>query len=290
MKKSQEIIGSLVISIADGTQIGTVKSLVINPQQKNVEFLLLDEAGSGPELRGLPLLAAEGFGEYAITVENESVLIDMSKIGALSELVQQGLNVTGKKIISKKGMYLGDVTEFSVDTSSGALVNIYYGTGAEAEKTLPAQDVITIGKEVLIVEETTPAPGAQPVEQPAQPAKAPSLNFFKGDERLPESGAPQREEKTEEEKSPPLEEKPPAVEAKEPVPLSEEKSDPDPADVFIQRQREYLIGKTLLKDIQTETGEVIAAQNEVITRELFDRVHSLGAQKLMELALSVREK
>jgi len=65
--------------------------------------------------------------------------------------------------------------------------------------------------------------------------------------------------------------------------------DLDPADIFIQRQRQFLIGKTLLKDLQSKEGEVIAWENEVVTEELFEKAHKIGAQKIMELAMSVRE-
>ena len=50
-----------------------------------------------------------------------------------------------------------------------------------------------------------------------------------------------------------------------------------------------MIGKTLLKDLKADDGEVLAWENQVITEEIFNRIYRLGAQKLMELAMSVRE-
>ena len=282
MKKSQEIVNSPVISIADGTQIGSIKGLVINPQQKSVEFLLLDEQGSGQKLRGLPFLAAEGFGEYAITVENENVIIDTLKVGALTELVQQGVNVIGKKVITKKGKYLGDVTEFSLDISSGSLAEIYYKAEGEAEKSISAQNVLTIGKEVIIVEEmvSATAPSATG-EGEALRGTEPSSNFKQGDESSQDGEVDSQQLATEE--------KPAAADISKQDPAPSEKSELDPADIFIQRQRQHIIGKALLKDLKSDTGEMIAWENEVVTEELFNRVYQLGAQKLMELAMSVRE-
>lgn len=126
MKKSKELIGAPVISISEGMQIGTVKGLIVNPQQKNVEFLLLDEPDTGKDLKGLSFLSAEGIGEYAVTVQDKNVLVDIYKIGILKELVQKDIQVLGTKIVTKKGKYLGDVVEFSIDTTSGELAEVFY--------------------------------------------------------------------------------------------------------------------------------------------------------------------
>ena len=105
MKKSKEIIGAPVISISEGIQIGSVKGLVVNPQQKNVEFLLLDELQEGKELKGLSFRSAEGVGEFAVTVQNSNVIVDLMKISLLKELVQKGIQVLGTKVVTRKGKF-----------------------------------------------------------------------------------------------------------------------------------------------------------------------------------------
>lgn len=267
-KKSKEIIGSPVISIAEGVQIGEVKGLVINPQQKAVEFLLLDEREGAREVKGIPFRVAEGVGEFAVTVEKSGFVLDMMKIGVLKEMVQQGVGITGTKVITRKGKYLGDVTEFSLNTESGELVEIYYKGEGEMEKALDAQKVVTIGKELIVVEDDAEGIGASPGAGLGQK----KANFFPGDE-----GAPEIKEVLEK-----------GQEQYSETSLQQE-GETDPAEVFIQRQRQHLLGKTLLKDIKTDQGEVIAWENEVVTEELFNRVYRLGPQKLMELAMSVRD-
>lgn len=279
MKKSKEIIGSPVISISEGIQIGTVKGLVVNPQQKNVEFLLLDELSEGKELKGLSFRSAEGVGEFAVTVQNSNVIMDLMKISLLKELVQKGIQVLGTKVVTRKGKFLGEVTEYSIDTESGELTEFFYNVSGEKEQSLPALSIVTIGKEVLIVEDEGAVKNMGPEASPS--VKKETGNFPMGDD-----GSSGKEV--------------PAVEksnnfaalssaAERDLLISESKGDPDPAEIFVQRQRQYLIGKTLLKDFKLNDGEVIAWENQVITEELFDRVYRLGAQKLMELAMSVRE-
>ena len=304
MKRSKEIIGVPVISISAGIQVGAVKGLVINSQQKTVEFLLLKEQESDAGIKGIPFRYAEGVGEYAVTVENESVMMEISRIGTLQDLLEKNINIIGTKVITRKGKYLGDACEFSIDTETGHLKEIYYQVDNDNEHSVPIQRVITLGKEVLVVEEL--AAGEATEEN--------KVNFKGGDERS--SGSQSVKHPTFEQPvvAQPIIEQPaveqptthmaaqPAVEQPEkatPIPeagLTEREmldfrtsDDLDPADAFIQRQRQFLIGKTLLKDLQSKEGEVIAWENEMVTEQLFDKAYKLGVQKVMELAMSVRE-
>jgi uncharacterized protein YrrD len=280
MKKSKEIIGSPVISIADGVQIGTIKGLIVNPQQKSVEFLLLDEKNEDKELKGIPFRSAEAVGEFAVTVEDKNVLVNMLKVGILQELVQKGVDVIGTKVITKKGKYLGDVSEYSFDPATGKFDEFYYKSEGQVEKSITVQNVITIGKEVLVVGEDA-GTITQAGRENLSNLEGKTGNFSPGDEGLPKegsfSGAGEQS-------------KPSDTFSNVKAPFVPEiKSNLDPAGIFVQRQRQSLIGKTLLKDIKSDDGEVIALENEVVTEELFNRIYAMGAQKLMELAVSVRE-
>jgi len=255
-----------------------VKGLVVNPQQKNVEFLLLDELQEGEELKGLSFRSAEGVGEFAVTVQDSNAIVDLMKISLLKEMVQKGIQVLGTKVVTRKGKLLGEVTEYSVDTESGELTEFFYNGSGGIEHSLPAHSIITIGKEVLVVEEEGTAANAGAEAPP--PVKKETGNFPMGNDGSLEKEVPEAEKSE-------LEIAALSSAAERELLISE--PDPDPAEIFVQRQRQYLIGKTLLKDFKLEDGEIIAWENQVITEELFDRIYRLGTQKLMELTLSVRE-
>ena len=280
MKKSKEIIGSPVISIADGVLIGTIKGLIVNPQQKSVEFLLLDEKSGGPELKGIPFRSAEAVGEFAVTIEDKGVLVDLMKVGIVQELIEMGVDVIGTKVITKKGKYLGDVSEYAVDTATGKFAEFYYMSEGKAEKAIMAENVITIGKEVLVVGEEAGVV-TENIRENQSASEKMDDNFrsqgkqFSGKENISAAGT------TEQGGAPGSNVKTPFA--------SEIKSTLDPAGIFVQRQRQSLIGKTLLKDIKSDSGEIIARENTVITEELFNKIYEMGAQKLMELAVSVKE-
>ena len=299
MKKSKEIIGAPVISISEGLQIGTVKGLVISPLQRKVDFLLLDEINSEFVLRGLPFLSAEAFGEFAITVQDKNEIIDLMKISIIQDLIQKDIVLIGTNIVTNKGKLLGEVVEFSANTLNGELTEVYYNNTAGKENSLPASMIITIGKEVLVVED---GDGTDVISS----AKDETGNFKKGDDRSAgtvKSAAAESEtakidaetiveavtETNTEAETIDETQTEPQAETEGDILISEPEGDLDPAEIFVRRQQQYLIGKTLFKDIKKDDGEVIAWENEIITEELFERVYSLGTQKLMELAMSVRE-
>lgn len=273
-KRSQEIIDSQVISISDGVQVGTIKGFLINPRQKAVDFLLLNEGGE--ELKGIPFRLADGVGEYAITIQDKGAVVNMSRIGVLQEVIDQGINITGTKIISNKGRYLGEAVEFVIDTFNGELNEIIYKGENGAENSIDSQAIITLGPEVLVADDNAIS---SPVAQSSVENEGAEGNFRQGDEGLSLTEDVEEQGQTVSAE----------VEAEESTVERPSEGDLDPTEIFVQRQRQNLIGKTLVKDFKTDDGEVLARENEVVTEELFNHVYQIGTQKLVELATSVRE-
>ncbi len=54
MKASAQIIGLPIISIADGMQIGAVKSFVINPDKGSIDFLTVEQEDVQLSLKAIP--------------------------------------------------------------------------------------------------------------------------------------------------------------------------------------------------------------------------------------------
>ena len=56
MKKTQEIIGLPIIGILDGVEIGNVKSLIINADDRTISYIVVDS--------GMHLLGAKVIQQY----------------------------------------------------------------------------------------------------------------------------------------------------------------------------------------------------------------------------------
>ncbi len=350
MKKSKEIVGLPVISISEGLEIGEVKGLFINPKEKNIEFFLLDEKGFSSELKGIPFLSAEAIGDFAVIVDTKCGIIDIMKVGILRETYNLDVDIIGIKVITTKGRYLGDVTEYSVDAGKGAIQSFYFQSKTDnTEYIIPASSVITIGKEALIIEdkekgskeesaknvapvapaepkkpkpepeetvkppvdhfkppfqpevEPVKAPEPEPVNLPEQPKEAikappsPRINdiiseYQKQDQLKDERDEPAAvsEEKT------PAEPPQPAFAPVQPAPAPAAPAKPKSEDKvtvnkLVEQQKQYVLGKTLIRDIKDDKGEVIAKENEVVTEDIFMNLYKAGPNKVVEAMTYVKD-
>src|SRR5665648_561062 len=125
MKPTKEIIGLRIISILDGTQVGVVKDYVLNPQAKTLEFV--------------------------ITIADPSVIQPVAQNIDAQNLLKQDTRVLGTKVLTKKGQLIGEVTEILIDEETGRIAACLYESQGQMHQ-VEVEQVITLGKELLIVE------------------------------------------------------------------------------------------------------------------------------------------
>ena len=88
MKKTKEIIGLPIISIFDGTEIGMVKNIIINAEDRSFSYFVVE---NGLHLLGAKVISTDrvlGIGEHAVTVEDDNVVSMISKIPAAMDLLE----------------------------------------------------------------------------------------------------------------------------------------------------------------------------------------------------------
>lgn len=262
MKKSVDILGLPVISIMEGKELGKAKSLVINPANGTVAAVAIDDGKWYLGAKLLPFSAITGLGEYAVTIENSNSVALYSENQEFEKLLTAEIEVIGTKVLTKTGRILGKVNEIIIDLSGKI-------TACEVEDVtkdithLPAERVLTFGKEVLIVNEAD-APGA-PVQAAATTTAAPKVDF------VPITPAAPAAVET------------PAVKtaANEPAPEVADES----AKKFDDKHRKFLLGKKANRRIETDNGMVIVEQGGEITEEVIQKAKLAG--KFVELSMSI---
>lgn len=152
MKKSTQIIGLPIINISEGSQLGKVKSLVINPEKGSVDFLTIEHDDWQVSMKAIPFKKIVGIGEYAVTIEAASAVIDLNEIPVANQLVNKKIKITNTKVLTRKGELLGDVQEFFVDQDTGHILGILLNV-ANNEVVLAADQVVTFGKDIIVVKE-----------------------------------------------------------------------------------------------------------------------------------------
>ncbi|MCC5801385.1 PRC-barrel domain-containing protein [Rossellomorea vietnamensis] len=152
MKKSAEMKALPIISINDGSEIGRVKSLVINPEKGSVDFLTIEHEDWQVSVKAIPFKKVVGIGEYAVTVENENAVIDLNEIPIANQLVNKKIKINDTRVMTRKGQMIGNIQEFYVDDETGAIVSLELQS-KDNTYFLATEHVLTFGKDILIVNE-----------------------------------------------------------------------------------------------------------------------------------------
>ncbi|KUG03516.1 hypothetical protein ASZ90_019078 [hydrocarbon metagenome] len=268
MMRSAEIKGLAVFSIADGKEIGKVQDLLINPDHKAVEYLVVEIPNWYLGSHVIALDMAVGIGKDAVMVEAGTALKELNKEPASIELLERGVRLIGSRVLTRKGIIVGKISEYYVNAENGQI------TGCElvdmdnnTKGVIPSSAALTFGKDILVVDNNIDNQLLQCMEE--------------YEEINPIISAAENVSETKPETQAVVDEK---------VVLESDANDnltdrDKTVKLFEQRQREYLIGRTAKNNIKDENGLVIVNKGDVITQEMIDQVTLAG--KFKELMLDV---
>jgi uncharacterized protein YrrD len=246
MKKTQEIIGLPVFSVLDGKKIGQVKDLVINPEEGKVDFILVSNRNWYDGARVLGYKSVMGIGEHAVTTESENLLTTINETANANKLLERHIELKGNRVLTNRGNLIGVISEYIVDEDTGAIACLEFRTAEDESKIeiIDAKQVMTYGVDVIVIKQ----------------------------EESPEVSLQQKAVEAEKLVSPVAVT---SVTSPEPTSLVAPASSPpagssDGAAFFKQKQRQFLLGKRLIQDIKDAIGNVLIAQETVITEEILD--------------------
>jgi len=156
MKKTQEILGLPIICISDGMEVGKVKSIIINADEGAIDYIVVD---NGIQILSARVIQTEnllGVGEYAVTIESDSAVTEISKIPAAIDLLQKNIQVKGTKVLTKKGRLIGEIGDIFVDENDNCkIIGLEYIADITQKRIriIPRDSVITFGKNLVVVAE-----------------------------------------------------------------------------------------------------------------------------------------
>lgn len=292
MKKTQKILGLPIISISDGMEVGKVKSIIINAEKGAIDFIVVDSGIQIFSARVIPTEDVLGIGEYALTIENEGVITDISRIPAAIQLLQKDIQVKGTKVLTKKGRLIGEIGDIYIDENdSCSITGLEFIADITQKKVrlIPSDSVITLGKNLTVVKEDVEA---SLLDTPLQLGAEDRLSDFEKKNssvleveekiNIADSVISASVENTYTEGW--AEEKPADQEPGEEQP--ETAGAENAAVLFEQRQRQYLKGRSATKTITDGLGNVIIGEGMVIDDSVIDEAKAKG--KLIELVMNNR--
>lgn len=259
--RSIDIKGLAVFDIASGCEIGKVSELLINAQKKSVQYLVIDVPNWYFGSYVIPFNMTEGIGKDAVMIESDNLIKKLNDEPDAITLVESGVSLIGSKALTKKGKYIGRISEIYIDENTGQVTGCELVDNITVKGIIPTKLTLTFGKDALIVDER--------VEE--------HLLSSIDDMELAAVEATSSPEKTIVLKD--------AEEESKPVASADETDDkPRAVKLYEQKQREYLLGREVKDDVYDNNGTLILKKGEKITQEILDNT---SGTKLKDLLLHV---
>ncbi len=180
MKRLQQLKGMPLLSLQEGEVLGRVREAIIDTSAGRVVALTLDRRTPAGELQVVATANIRSVGQEAITVEDRSSVVPISRIPRFKELAQKGKPLRGRAVMTEQGVRLGRVADVTVEEANfrlvGFLLQAFWGRG----QMIPMERVRTIGTDAVVVWEVpevrpAPVPPAPEAVPPPPPEAAPPL-------------------------------------------------------------------------------------------------------------------
>jgi uncharacterized protein YrrD len=272
MKNSAQIISLPIISISDGTQIGTVKTLVINPEKGSIDFLTVEQEDVQLSLKAIPFKKVVGIGEFAVTVESSHDIIDLSEIPIANQLVNKQIRIKNTKAMTRKGQLLGEVTEFFVDEETGEIIGIELHVG-DRQAVLSSEFILTYGKDILVVHDNAPS---SLLDEAHLLVSAKDQK----DEEIEENVS--QNEQTSSELAHDVHDWHANIET-----MVEEAENREALQALREKQVELLKGKRVTKDIFDKNGNKFIEAGTILTEEHIQKAQEEGPSVIVDISMNV---
>ncbi len=276
IRGSKKITGLPVISIEEGEEIGTVRMLIPDPHKPKIIGVVIEDR---EWFRGAKIVTFDkifGIGESAVTVVNKNELSKIDEFPEIEDVLLRGINLLGSKVLTKKGEFLGKVEEFYIK-KDGKIISYEIDTENDV-KFLPSEEVLTIGKGIIITKEDSNERLLSSLLQ----EESKSVDVKK--ENTPQSKNSEPLKETNTQKNSVSKSTAPTQTEKDLL-IASAKKEVDLKKIFQERQRKYLMGKRVIKDILGRGGKVLVPKDTIINEEILDKVQKEG--KFLELSMSV---
>ena len=156
MKKSRKFISMPIFSLAEGIQIGSIRSLVVDPAKMEVAALIIDQRGWFRDQKIIPYAKVKSIGSDAVTIDQSSNVQKPISLPELLKLIKERCNPVGTRVIAENGTVIGTVDEFYVDETTGKITGLEISGKLleslyKGKAFLPIDRVCTIGSDVIVV-------------------------------------------------------------------------------------------------------------------------------------------
>lgn len=277
MRRSAEIFGLPIFSIADGREVGHVTDVVFDAEKRRVFLFKVAPVDGDARISVLPFSLIESIGDDAIMVQDAKLLFNAGQREEVQRLLHQNIRGKGTRALNRRGKFIGVVTEVIFDEETGRIDSFEVSrTDSQDVFKIPSDSILSFSKEILIFEEgasgARPAAAERPVWLPEAEERRKEPLF--SDEDISAGGAFEEEPSREAEPEPETE-----------VPSGETEASKDLNEIFEEHQATLILGKKTSQELVDDEGNEIVAAGETVTEEVIDKAKAAG--KFIPLLMNI---
>jgi uncharacterized protein YrrD len=160
--KAKSLIGLPVITVVDGRNINTIKDIVYDGATNQVTAFVVDEKGWFNAAKIILIQDIKSIGKDAVIIQDETkIVIADHRVDASVAMTANNDNfLDTNEVVTQSGTKLGKVVDIYFDEATGKLEAIEVSEGfikdiTSGTKKIEIDEIITVGKENLIVEDIT---------------------------------------------------------------------------------------------------------------------------------------
>lgn len=276
MKKSSDLFNLPIVTLREGGEIGKVRDLVIDPQNRRISALLVEDREWFRNPKVVLYTSIKALGDDAVIVETRGDVSSLAQTNELDPLLENQVRVLNARCLSTEGRFMGRVSEFLIDTDTGKITDVEITSPSSTQKPIlvPAESIITLTSDLAIIEEREAA--ARPQPQPTKLVDLPVASTEPASKPVMVA----------QEATNPLREKQAPVFAPTKSAESKERSEGGVRKVLEERQDAYLLGKEVRRDVLADDGNIIIKTGETISPEIIQKAKE--ADKYLALSFSIR--
>ena len=166
----RELDDKPVVSVAEGTKVGTVHDLLLDAACSNVVAFQVGGGGLlGGHKQAIPYSAVRGIGPDAVMVEGRDALQDVTDVGPFGDSLRRG--DLQQEVMTEGGLRLGRVKDGEFDPATGAVTGVLFEpkgdwtADSSDEYVVARDDIVSLTPKMVIVRHELVAPHDAATEQ-----------------------------------------------------------------------------------------------------------------------------
>jgi len=249
MRRGKEVIGKKIVALSGEVHADQVRDLIFDVTGQRLLGLLVDEGGWFHAARVLPFEQVKSIGEDAVMITDLNAVVSARDVPGLSEVLSSNHKLIGTQLMTTDGEDLGSLADLYFDEQSGRVIGYDVSGGIFSDLSggrsyVPASDDFQLGKDVA----TVPPEVARQLEEQAPGG----LRGVAGSVSDSVKSAASSVGDTVKETAGNL------------------------ADATKERQKTFVIGKTVATDVTSTAGMVLVHAGQTVTAEQADEAEQLG--------------